>query len=171
MGGNEWWVAVLKLLSDFQYWIAGLMGAVVATRYNKEQLKTPKDYAVFLLSGAFTAHYLTLLIMHYTALAPSHAGGIGFLTGALGGLVLQEFFAWIKSGAYKQVGFTSFFIEMMKNWFKRVVKNERKSSQVAQAYSWLRSMSGGKLEQSQVIAGDEIIACHGLIIFATLGFH
>jgi hypothetical protein len=127
MGGNEWWVAVLKLLSDFQYWIAGLMGAVVATRYNKEQLKTPKDYAVFLLSGAFTAHYLTLLIMHYTALAPSHAGGIGFLTGALGGLVLQEFFAWIKSGAYKQVGFTSFFIEMMKNWFKRVVKNERKS--------------------------------------------
>ena len=43
MGGNEWWVAVLRLLSDFQYWIAGLMGAVVATRYNKEQLKTPKD--------------------------------------------------------------------------------------------------------------------------------
>ena len=42
------------------------------------------------------------------------------------------------------------------------------SSQVAQAYSWLRSMSGGKLEQSQVIAGDEIIACHGLTTFATL---
>jgi lysozyme len=29
-------------------------------------------------------------------------------------------------------------------------------------------MSGGKLEQSQVIAGDEIIACHGLTTFATL---
>lgn len=42
------------------------------------------------------------------------------------------------------------------------------SSQVAQAYSWLRSMSGGKLEQSQVIAGDEIIACHGLKTFASL---
>ena len=119
MSFTDWLAAVMKYLGEIQYFIAGLMGAAVATRYNKEQLKTPKDYAVFLLSGAFTAHYLTLLIMHYTALAPSHAGGIGFLTGALGGLVLQEFFAWIKSGAYKQIGFTSFFMEMMKNWFKR----------------------------------------------------
>lgn len=42
------------------------------------------------------------------------------------------------------------------------------TTQIAQAYSWLRAMSGGKLEQSQVIAGDEIIACHGLTTFATL---
>ena len=49
MGGNEWWVAVLKLLSDFQYWSAGLTGAVVATRYNKEQLKTPKEFGGELL--------------------------------------------------------------------------------------------------------------------------
>ena len=48
-----------------------------------------------------------------------HAGGIGFLTGAIGGLVLQEIIAWIKSGAYKQVGFKDFFMEMLKNWFKR----------------------------------------------------
>lgn len=116
MNGNEWWIAFLRVLSDLQYFVAGLMGAAVATRYNKEQLKTPRDYAVFLLSGAFTAHYLTLLIMDYTNLAPSHAGGIGFLTGALGGLVLQEFFVWIKSGAYKEIGFKKFFIEMMKNW-------------------------------------------------------
>lgn len=116
MSFPDWLAAVVKYLSELQYFIAGLMGAAVATRYNKEQLKTPKDYAVFLLSGAFTAHYLTLLIMHYTALAPSHAGGIGFLTGALGGLVLQEFFAWIKSGAYKQISFKKFFVEMMKNW-------------------------------------------------------
>ena len=118
MSFPDWLAAVMKYLSELQYFIAGLMGAAVATRYNKEQLKTPKDYAVFLLSGAFTAHYLTLLIMHYTALAPSHAGGIGFLTGALGGLVLQEFFAWIKSGAYKQISFKKFFVEMMKNWKK-----------------------------------------------------
>lgn len=116
MGGNEWWVAVLKLLSDFQYWIAGLMGAVVATRYNKEQLKTPSDYIFFLLSGAFSAHYLTSLILHYTELAPTHAGGVGFLTGALGGMVLQELFAWIKTGAYKEISFVKFFSDMLKNW-------------------------------------------------------
>lgn len=42
------------------------------------------------------------------------------------------------------------------------------SAEIAQAYSWLRAMSGGKLEQSQVQAGDEIIACHGLRTFAAL---
>ena len=59
MSFPDWLAAVVKYLSELQYFIAGLMGAAVATRYNKEQLKTPKDYAVFLLSGAFTAHYLT----------------------------------------------------------------------------------------------------------------
>lgn len=42
------------------------------------------------------------------------------------------------------------------------------SAQIAQAYSWLRAISGGKLEQSQVIAGDEIIACHGVEVFSSL---
>ena len=42
------------------------------------------------------------------------------------------------------------------------------TAEIAQAYSWLRAMSGGKLENSQVIAGDEIIACHGLQTFALL---
>ena len=116
MSGNEWWIALLKFISDLQFWFAGLMGAAVATRYNKEQLKTPRDYLVFLLSGAFSAHYLTSLIMYYTELAPSHAGGIGFLTGALGGLVFQELFAWIKSGAYKEISFIKYFLEMIKNW-------------------------------------------------------
>lgn len=122
MGGNEWWVAILKFLSDslnvMQYWIAGLVGATVATRYNKEQLKTLGDYLFFLLSGAFSAHYLTSLIMHYFDLAPTHAGGIGFLTGALGGLIFQELFAWIKSGAYKEISFKDFFVNMLKNWKK-----------------------------------------------------
>lgn len=118
MSGNEWWVAVLKFLGDLQYWIAGLVGAAVATRYNKEQLKTPGDYLFFLLTGAFSAHYLTSLIMHYSNLDPAHAGGIGFMTGALGGLVFQEFFAWIKTGAYKEIGFKDFFIDMIKNWKK-----------------------------------------------------
>lgn len=120
MGGNEWWVALLKFLSDslgaMQYWIAGLVGAAVATRYNKEQLKTLGDYLFFLLSGAFSAHYLTSLIMHYFELAPTHAGGIGFLTGALGGMFIQEFISWIKTGAYKEQNFFSYFAEIIREW-------------------------------------------------------
>jgi lysozyme len=42
------------------------------------------------------------------------------------------------------------------------------SQQVAQAYSWLRAMSGGKLTQEQVDAGDKIIATNGLTEFAKL---
>ncbi|MDM1757212.1 MULTISPECIES: lysozyme [unclassified Acinetobacter] len=44
--------------------------------------------------------------------------------------------------------------------------------QIAQAFSWLRAMSGGKLTQEQVIAGDQIIAENGLNVFAQLiGFN
>lgn len=42
------------------------------------------------------------------------------------------------------------------------------SQQIAQAYSWLRAMSGGKLTQDQVNAGDAIIATNGLTEFAKL---
>ncbi|NAR87487.1 lysozyme [Acinetobacter haemolyticus] len=42
------------------------------------------------------------------------------------------------------------------------------SQQIAQAYSWLRAMSGGKLTQSQVDAGDQIISKNGLETFASL---
>lgn len=42
------------------------------------------------------------------------------------------------------------------------------SQQIAQAYSWLRAMSGGKLSNAQVIAGDKVIAMHGLPVFADI---
>lgn len=119
MSFPDWLAAVMKYLTELQYFIAGLMGAAVATRYNKEQLKSPRDYAVFLLSGAFTAHYLTLLIMSFFKLEPNHAGGIGFLTGALGGLIFQELFQWVKSGAWKEMGFFSYLLEMFKNWVSK----------------------------------------------------
>ena len=40
------------------------------------------------------------------------------------------------------------------------------SQQIAQTYSWLRTMSGGKLSVDQVIACDQIIAANGLNVFA-----
>lgn len=46
------------------------------------------------------------------------------------------------------------------------------SEQIAQTYAWLRAMSGGKLTQDQVNAGDVIITTNGLIVFAKLiGFN
>ena len=45
------------------------------------------------------------------------------------------------------------------------------SKQIAQAFSWLRAMSGGKLSSDQVEAGDAIIAMNGLPTFAkVIGF-
>ncbi|MDG3555621.1 lysozyme [Acinetobacter bereziniae] len=42
------------------------------------------------------------------------------------------------------------------------------SQQIAQVYSWLRAMSGGKLSPAQVVAGDQIILKNGLDVFANL---
>ncbi|WOE32197.1 MULTISPECIES: lysozyme [unclassified Acinetobacter] len=42
------------------------------------------------------------------------------------------------------------------------------SEHIAQAYSWLRAMSGGKLTQEQVIAGDKVIAANGIDIFSQM---
>lgn len=110
---------VMKYLSDFQYFIAGLFGATVSTRYNREQLKTPFDYLVFILSGALTAHYLTQLIMRFLPLEAEHAGGIGFLTGAIGGLILQELIEWIKSDQWKKQNFFAYLLDMFKKWLER----------------------------------------------------
>ena len=41
-------------------------------------------------------------------------------------------------------------------------------SNVAQAYNWLRSMSGGVLTKSQVIAGDKVINVLGFPVFADM---
>lgn len=44
-------------------------------------------------------------------------------------------------------------------------------SMIPQAYSWLRAMSGGKLDQKQVDAGDKIIKALGFEVFADfIGF-
>ncbi|MCG2575345.1 lysozyme, partial [Acinetobacter sp. ME22] len=42
------------------------------------------------------------------------------------------------------------------------------TQQIAQAYSWLRAMSGGQLTQAQVTAGDAVIEKNGLTVFAQM---
>lgn len=114
----------VKLWSNIQYFIAGAIGAAIVTRYHKDQLKNPTDYFVFILSGAFMAHYLTQLVVFISgrfgwALDASNAGAVGFLLGAFGGLIFQEVVSYIKSGAWKEMSLRQYFIEMFKSWINR----------------------------------------------------
>lgn len=108
-----------KLLANIQYFIAGAIGAAIVTRYHKDQLKNPVDYFVFILSGAFIAHYLTQIVVHFTNLSASNAGAIGFLLGAFGGMIFQEIVSYIKSGAWKEMSLRQYFIEMFKAWINK----------------------------------------------------
>lgn len=119
MSWHDFYEAVVKALNDFQFFIAGLLGATVVTRYHKERLKNVWDYAVFILSGAITAHYLTQVVIHLFKLEPIHAGGVGFLLGAFGGMIIQELTTWIKTGAYKEQNFFSYFADIVKDWLNR----------------------------------------------------
>lgn len=124
MNLHEWYAAVMKIFGDFQYFIAGLLGASVVTRYHAERLQTRMDHIVFILSGAITAHYLTQLVIYLLNqfgidFKPEHTGGIGFLLGAFGGMFIQEFISWIKTGAYKEQNFFSYFAEIIREWLSK----------------------------------------------------
>lgn len=119
MGLHDLYEALIKSFTNLQFFIAGLMGASVVTRYHKERLKTFQDYAIFILSGAITAHYMTQVVIHFFKLEAIHAGGVGFLLGAFGGLIIQELTAWLKSGAYKNTNFITWLAHAFKSWIKR----------------------------------------------------
>lgn len=121
MNLHDLYAALMKILGDFQYFIAGAIGAAIVTRYHKDQLKNPADYAVFILSGAFMAHYLTQLVVLISgkfgwAIDVASAGAVGFLLGSFGGLIFQEIISYIKSGAWKEMSLRQYFVELFKAW-------------------------------------------------------
>lgn len=121
MNLHDLYAALMKILGDFQYFIAGAIGAAIVTRYHKDQLKNPADYAVFILSGAFMAHYLTQLVVLIFgkfgwAIDVASAGAVGFLLGSFGGLIFQEIISYIKSGAWKEMSLRQYFVELFKAW-------------------------------------------------------
>ena len=119
MSWGDLYDAILKNWNHVQFGLAGLLGASVVTRYHKERLKTFQDYVVFILSGAITAHYLTQVVIHFFDLEAIHAGGVGFMLGAFGGLIIQELTSWIKCGAYKNTSFWVWIGDALKNWIGR----------------------------------------------------
>lgn len=108
-----------KLWGNIQCFIAGAIGAAIVTRYHKDQLKNPTDYFIFILSGAFIAHYLTQIVVYFGGLSAANAGAVGFMLGAFGGMIFQEVISYIKSGAWKEMSLRQYFVEMFKAWINR----------------------------------------------------
>lgn len=75
------------LIVKFQLALAGFFGALVVTRYQKDA-KTKKDVVVFVLSGAATAHYLSIPVGNWLKYSGENLGGIGFLLGMFGGAII-----------------------------------------------------------------------------------
>lgn len=125
----EQFIALLvKFWENIQYFIAGAVGAAIVTKYHKDQLKSKSDYFVFILSGAFMAHYLTQFTVFIIGkfgwvLEASTAGSVGFLLGAFGGIIFQEITCYIKTGAYKNMTLREYFADMFKEWLNR--KNQK----------------------------------------------
>lgn len=92
------WINLHEIASSLKWGFAGLVGAAVASRFHKDEIQNRIDLAVFIASGAFTAHYCTGMIAQYLEFSKDSAGAIGFLLGAFGGSILQVCVKIIRSG-------------------------------------------------------------------------
>lgn len=88
-----------RLLDRLDTWfMAGLLGAVAASFWHKDDLVDRKAWAIFIFSGAVCAHYLTGLISAYLGVVePRSVAGIGFLLGTFGGSLIAAITRAIKA--------------------------------------------------------------------------
>ncbi|QKN87895.1 putative holin [Acinetobacter phage vB_AbaP_Alexa] len=117
---DDLWPAAVKLYESVKYFIAGAIGASIVAYYLRDKLNTKTEFVIFVLSGAFIAHYLTQLTVFVIgrfgwALETSNIGSIGFLLGAFGGLIFQQIVSYIVSGAWKEISFRKYIIEAIKD--------------------------------------------------------
>lgn len=120
---EEIWQNTVKIYENIKFFIAGAIGASIVAYYLRDQLNTKTEFFIFVLSGAFIAHYLTQLAVFVLGrfgwvLDPSNIGSIGFLLGAFGGLIFQQVVSWIVSGAWKEVSFHKYIIQAIKEAWK-----------------------------------------------------
>lgn len=80
---------VMEQLEAFQWGFAGFIGALVASWFRRDDLKNSRDFALFAITGAVIAHFLTGAIAEYLEVSPANAGSIGFLLGLFGGTLAQ----------------------------------------------------------------------------------
>ena len=87
-----------RLLEKFDWMIAGLLGALVATRWHKDDLTDRKAWLLFLFTGMACAHYLTGMISNYFGISePRSVAGVGFLLGTFGGSLIAAINRAIKA--------------------------------------------------------------------------
>jgi hypothetical protein len=87
-----------RLLNKLDWMIAGLFGALVATRWHKDDLTDRKAWLLFLFTGMACAHYLTGLVSTYFSIVePRSVAGVGFLLGTFGGSLIAAITRAIKA--------------------------------------------------------------------------
>lgn len=120
---DEIWNGAVKIYETGKELIAGAIGASIVAYYLRDQINTKTEFFIFVLSGAFIAHYLTQLTLYVLArygweIGPSNVGSIGFLLGAFGGLIIQQVVSYIATGAWKEISFKQYIFDAIKAAFQ-----------------------------------------------------
>ncbi|WP_441228001.1 hypothetical protein AB7813_08320 [Tardiphaga sp. 20_F10_N6_6] len=83
------WLQLHEFLNSLKWAFAGCVGAMIVSRFHRDELQSKADYFVFVASGAAIAHFLTAGVVEWLTFGPNSAGAIGFLLGAFGGSLMQ----------------------------------------------------------------------------------
>jgi hypothetical protein len=94
----EYLQRLLDKIDRFELLIAGLVGAVIASWWHKDDLNDWRAWMIFLITGMACSIYLTSMVSTYLGVTePKIVAGIGFLLGAFGGSLLAAINRAIKS--------------------------------------------------------------------------
>lgn len=87
-----------RWLFNIEWLVAGLIGAVVASWWHRDDLTNVRAWFVFLVTGAACAVYLTGMVSTYLGVTePNNVAGVGFLLGAFGGSLMAAIHRAIKA--------------------------------------------------------------------------
>lgn len=87
-----------RVLDRAEWIIAGILGAVVASLWHKDDLTDRRSWVIFLLTGIACAFYLTGIVCEYLNVTdPGNVAGVGFLLGAFGGSLMTAIHRAIKA--------------------------------------------------------------------------
>ncbi|NMZ13298.1 MFS transporter [Pseudomonas proteolytica] len=94
----EYLQRLLDKIDRLELLIAGLIGAVVASWWHKDDLSDWRAWMVFLITGVACSLYLTSMVSTYLNVTePKIVAGIGFLLGTFGGSLLAAINRAIKA--------------------------------------------------------------------------
>lgn len=87
-----------RLADKTELLIAGLIGAIVASWWHKEDLTSWRSWIIFLITGVACAQYLTGIVSTYLSITePNNVSGVGFLLGTFGGSLMAAINRAIKA--------------------------------------------------------------------------